>query len=99
MAVLLAFGLVVLVVRRRHPLAPALLLTLGAAVLTVLVATATVLFSWRYMLPTLLLYPPAGALAWAMVRSSLPAPASRQRDDAAPADLDSSSDSAPALAE
>jgi hypothetical protein len=34
----------------------------------VLVATATVLFSWRYMLPTLLFYPPAGALAWTTMR-------------------------------
>jgi hypothetical protein len=67
---LLALGsLVALVVRRRHPLAPGLLFVLLSAVMTVLVATATVLFSWRYMLPTLLLYPLAGAIAWTMVRS------------------------------
>ena len=68
-AVILLCGLVVLVVRRRNPLAPALLLVLGCAVLTVLTATATVLFSWRYMLPTLVFYPPAGALGWTMLRT------------------------------
>jgi hypothetical protein len=69
MAVLLLFGVGVLVVRRRHPLAPALLMLVLSGVVTVLIATATVLFSWRYMLPTLLLYPPAGAVAWVMVRT------------------------------
>jgi hypothetical protein len=68
-ALMLIFGALVLVVRRRHRLAPALLLLLSSAVLTVLVATATVLFSWRYMLPTLVLYPPAGAVAWVMIRT------------------------------
>jgi hypothetical protein len=69
MALLLFAGVVALIIRRRHPLAPALLLFLLSAVMAVLVATATVLFSWRYMLPTLLLYPPAGALAWTMLRT------------------------------
>jgi hypothetical protein len=62
-------GAVVLVRRRRHRLAPALWLLLSAGVMAVLVATATVLFSWRYVLPTLLLYPPAAAVAWTMLRS------------------------------
>jgi hypothetical protein len=69
MGLLLLFGAVVLVVRRRHPLAPALLLVLVSGVVVVLVATATVLFSWRYMLPTLVLYPPAGAIAWVAMRT------------------------------
>jgi hypothetical protein len=69
MLFLLLGSAIVLVVRRRHPLAPALLLLLGSAVMVVLIATATVLFSWRYMLPTLLLYPPAGAVAWIMLRT------------------------------
>jgi len=67
-AALLALSVIALVVRRRHPLAPAVLLVAGFAVLTVLTATATVLFSWRYMLPTLALYPVAGAMAWTMLR-------------------------------
>jgi hypothetical protein len=72
MALLLAFSFVALVVRRRQPLAPALFLVLSCAVVTVLTATATVLFSWRYVLPTLALYPPAGALAWTMLRHREP---------------------------
>jgi len=67
-AVLLVGSTTVLVVRRRHPLAPALWLWLSAAVVVMLVPAATVLFSWRYVLPTLLLYPPAGAVAWTMWR-------------------------------
>jgi hypothetical protein len=69
MALLLLAGVVALVLRRRHPLAPALLMLLLSGIMTVLVATATVLFSWRYMLPTLVLYPPAGAIAWTMLRT------------------------------
>jgi hypothetical protein len=72
MAVLLALGVVALALRRKHPLAPALLMILTSAVMVVLVATATVLFSWRYMLPTLVLYPPAGAIAWTMLRTRRP---------------------------
>jgi hypothetical protein len=72
LALLLIAGVVVLVIKRRHPLAPALLLLLTGAVMVVLVATATVLFSWRYMLPTLFLYPPAAALAWTMVHIDHP---------------------------
>jgi hypothetical protein len=67
-AALLVLSLVALVLRRRHRFAPALFLMLACAVVTVLVATATVLFSWRYVLPTLFLYPPAGAIAWTMLR-------------------------------
>jgi hypothetical protein len=68
-ALLLVFSGVALVARRRHALAPGLFLVLSSAIVTVGFATATVLFSWRYVLPTLLLYPLAGALGWVMVRS------------------------------
>jgi hypothetical protein len=88
-ALLLVFGAGVLAVRRRHPLAPALLLVLGSAVMTVLVATATVLFSWRYVLPTLFLYPPAVAVAWVMLRTPVHAgthDASRQQREVAAAE-------------
>jgi hypothetical protein len=67
-AALLLASAVILVVRRRHQLAPVLWLWLSAAVVVMLVPAATVLFSWRYVLPTLFLYPPAGALAWTMWR-------------------------------
>ncbi|HEX3823455.1 MAG TPA: hypothetical protein VHV79_03190 [Mycobacteriales bacterium] len=80
-ALLLAFGAGVLAVRRRHPLAPVLLLVLGSAVMAVLDATATVLFSWRYVLPTLFLYPPAAALAWVMLRTPVHAGAHDSRRD------------------
>jgi hypothetical protein len=72
MALLLLMGVAALVFRRRHPLAPGLLFALLSGVVTVLFATATVLFSWRYVLPTLLFYPPAGALAWTMLRAARP---------------------------
>jgi hypothetical protein len=72
MALLLLMGAFALTIRRRHPLAPALLFIVLSGIVSVLFATATVLFSWRYMLPTLLFYPPAGALAWTMLRASRP---------------------------
>lgn len=68
MLALLIAGAFTLLARRRNVMAPALWLLLSAAVMTVLFASATVVFSWRYVLPTLLLYPPAGALAWRMWR-------------------------------
>jgi hypothetical protein len=66
-AVLLGLSLVALVRGRRHRLAPGVLLLAGSAVIVVLVATALVTFSWRYVLPTLVLAPPAGALALAVL--------------------------------
>jgi hypothetical protein len=68
-AAMLVLSVIALVVRRRHRLAPALFLVAACGVVTVLTATATVLFSWRYVLPTLFLYPPAGAIAWTMLRN------------------------------
>lgn len=67
-AALLLGSAVTLIARRGHRLAPALWLLLSAAVMVMLVPAATVMFSWRYVLPTLFLYPPAGAVAWTMWR-------------------------------
>jgi hypothetical protein len=70
-AAALALSIYALVRRRRDPRAAAVLLLTGSAVITMLVATALVLFSWRYVLPTLALYPPAAALSWTMLRPAL----------------------------
>jgi hypothetical protein len=90
MAFLLALGAVALALRRKHPLAPGLAMFLTSGVMVVLVATATVLFSWRYMLPTLVLYPPAGAIAWTMLRTprTAKAPPSRAPTPAEPYEMD-----------
>jgi hypothetical protein len=68
----------------RRRIAADCLLLVGIGVVVLAVPSATVCFDYRYLLPALLVFPPAAALGWRQAQLVLAARRDRRRDAPAP---------------